>query len=77
MVYIYRISRFIGESSANICESVGNCCWRHFNLVESCSCYPYIANSYETILALFKFDGQMKKSPNNIYHCQINYIYGI
>ena len=52
----YHISTFIGES--NIGESAGNCCWRHFNLAKSCSCYTY--NSYETILALFKFGGQTK-----------------
>ena len=39
-------------------ELVSNRCWRHFNLAKSCSCYPY--NSYETILALFKFGRQTK-----------------
>ena len=52
-------------------ESVGNLCWHYFNLAKSCSCYTY--NSYETILALFKFCGQTKshqatklKAPPNI-----------
>ena len=52
-------------------ELVSNRCWCYFNLVKSCSCYTY--NSYEAILASFKFGGRTKnrqtaklKSPPNI-----------
>ena len=54
-------------------ESVGNCCWRYFNLAKSYSYYTF--NSYEAILASFKFGGRTKncqtaklKSPPNKLH---------
>ena len=39
-------------------KSISNRCWCSFNLAKSCSSYAY--NSYETILALFKFGRQTK-----------------
>ena len=66
---VYRMSRFIGES--NIWRIGMSSLLALFNLAKSCSYYTY--NSYEAILASFKFGGQTKnrqtaklKSPPNI-----------
>ena len=63
--------------ASQICDkSVSNRCWRYFNLVEK-SCSGYAHYCHKTVLAVFKFGGQIKKrqitklkSPPNKRHIQ-------